>query len=1004
MIPESNGNGFDELFKGKLTRIGVIVLSSIILLTWLYHRAEHISVEQHYTYSHQLQLLQETNARVDAEVLAGRLELSRNFDSLSENIANLSRVNHSILDIPDYLNETDTIEVRKMGEALSLTIKDKVDLVDRFKRNNAILRNSLTYFQGQADKVLSGSSQVKRQLLLERYVRQTLFYVRTPSQDNQKKLVELKQLINLSFMDDEETAKWESLLLHGGIIEVYQPVVDRLVRQLLNLKTISQYEQLTHAYLQGYNNARIQARFYRNLLYTVALILTLYLAFIFLNLEKTRVSLTRANHEVTRRYNAQKKAEKDLLLHSIAFHSAHEGISLTDAKGVLQEINPAFSRITGYERAEVIGKNTRILKSGRHDDTFYRNMWGSIRKTGHWRGEIWNRNKFGEIYPQLLSITSVHDAEGAVTNFIAVFSDISRLKEQEQELKKMAHYDSLTQLPNRVLLVDRITQSQYRADRDGNFMALCFIDLDGFKPINDNFGHKTGDRLLVKLANRFRETLRGGDTVARLGGDEFVFIFIGLDNEKSYEVLVDRLLKKVSQPLKVDDIEIKLSASVGVTIYPTDKTDADTLLRHADQAMYQAKKHGKNRYTLFDFEKDTHERSQNERILRIEEALKNDEFMMYYQPKVDLQLGEVYGMEALIRWQHPLHGLLLPMEFLPIIEDIDLIIHVGNWVFDKVFEQMQKWLDDGFNFSVSINVTGKQLQDPELINNLRTRLENHPDIKPENVELEVLETVALEDIVTVSQLIKECNELGVRFSLDDFGTGYSSLIYLKRLPASTLKIDLSFIRDMNKDPENLAIVHGIMGLARAFQKDVIAEGVESTVQSRMLMQLGCTQVQGNGISKPMHPESVLKWVKNWAIADELEYLSNLYWEESDYPILTAEVEHLRWVSGIVSAVKNSLPISQTYIGDHKRSNFGRWYYSMGTARYSQIQPCFQRLGESHVQSHKIGEKIDFHIQQGDIVEAKELIPELIENRDRIVKELSNLSKEVAHERKFKHLS
>jgi len=490
-------------------------------------------------------------------------------------------------------------------------------------------------------------------------------------------------------------------------------------------------------------------------------------------------------------------------------------------------------------------------------------MWKSITETGSWLREIWNKNKFGEIYPELLSIKAVYDATGIVTNYVAVFTDISRIKEQEKQLKKMAYFDSLTQLPNRFLLSDRLTQAILQTQRSDKFMAVCYLDLDGFKPVNDSYGHEAGDYLLVEMAKRFTAILRGGDTVARLGGDEFVLLLLDLEKLEEYEHTLQRLLDAVTQVIPIDGNLVSLTASIGVTLYPFDKSDSDSLLRHADQAMYQAKQQGKNAYHLFDAHKDFQVRGHYHQISLIENALKLDEFVLYYQPKVDLRKGSVIGMEALIRWQHPEQGLVLPIDFLPSIEGHILIVQIGNWVIETALTQMEYWKSKGLDLQVSVNVASLQLQQLDFVEQLKQALSRHPDIKANQLELEILETAALEDIVNVSKVIGECHELGVSFALDDFGTGYSSLTYLKRLPASTLKIDRSFICGMLSDPEDLAIVHSVLGLTNAFQKHAIAEGAENYEHCQMLLQLGCQYAQGHGISKPMPADVVQQWVEQW---------------------------------------------------------------------------------------------------------------------------------------------
>jgi len=395
------------------------------------------------------------------------------------------------------------------------------------------------------------------------------------------------------------------------------------------------------------------------------------------------------------------------------------------------------------------------------------------------------------------SISAVRDAQGNTRQYVSLFSDITLLKEHERKLENIAHYDALTNLPNRVLLSDRLHQAMAQARRRRQRLAVAFLDLDGFKTINDNYGHEAGDQLLIALANGMAQTQREGDTLARLGGDEFVAVLLDLaDNETSIPILT-RLLAAAAQPVQYGNIALQVSASLGVTFYPqAEEIDADQLLRQADQAMYQAKLEGKNRYRVFDAEQDSSVRGHHESLERIRRALTEREFVLYYQPKVNMRSGKIIGAEALIRWQHPERGLLLPDLFLPVINNHPLAIEVGDWVIDSALTQMTLWHAAGLDIQVSVNVGARQLQQADFVERLRIHLAAHPEVMPCCFELEVLETSALEDLSLVSQVIEACREIGVLFALDDFGTGYSSLTYLKRLQVAQLKIDQSFVRDM----------------------------------------------------------------------------------------------------------------------------------------------------------------------------------------------------------------
>jgi diguanylate cyclase (GGDEF)-like protein/PAS domain S-box-containing protein len=456
------------------------------------------------------------------------------------------------------------------------------------------------------------------------------------------------------------------------------------------------------------------------------------------------------------------------------------------------------------------------------------------------------------------------DQDGGALRMIGTNWDVTTIKTQQTQLELIAHFDALTNLPNRVLLADRLQQSMLQCQRRSQKLAVAFMDLDGFKAINDQFGHAVGDQVLIGLANRMNEVMRQGDTLARLGGDEFVAVLIDLEEQTAIEPLLDRLLAAAAQLIHVDGHSLHVSASIGVTIYPqTIEIDADQLLRQADQSMYQAKLAGKNRYHIFDAMQDSSIRGLHESLEQIRLALKRRQFVLYYQPKVNMRTGQVFGAEALIRWQHPEQGLLAPGAFLPVIEDHPLAVDIGEWVIDAALIQMEIWISQGMDLRVSVNIGARQLQQENFVERLRTILAMHPSINPNTLELEILETSALEDIAQISQVIEDCAQLGVSFALDDFGTGYSSLTYLKRLRVKTLKIDQSFVRDMLDDPDDLAILQGVIGLAGALRREVIAEGVETPAHGTALLQLGCELAQGYGIARPMPADQLLEWAATW---------------------------------------------------------------------------------------------------------------------------------------------
>ena len=437
--------------------------------------------------------------------------------------------------------------------------------------------------------------------------------------------------------------------------------------------------------------------------------------------------------------------------------------------------------------------------------------------------------------------------------------------EQEKQLENIAHFDVLTGVPNRMLLADRLAQALARTKREQGLMAVCYLDLDGFKSVNDNFGHEAGDQVLVEVTRRIKETIREDDTVARLGGDEFVLLLVGLQAPEECVSSLHRLLLAINQPVQLREKSLRISASIGVSLYPEDEQDADTLLHHADQAMYIAKQSGKNRYHLFDAKNDQRARSHHALLQQIRHGLQHGEFELYYQPKVDLAARRMVGAEALIRWHHAQRGLLQPEEFLRVIENTELEIELGNWVIASACAQLRQWRQDGHDVEVSINISAYHLQSADFINKLRDEMQ-HCCPRPCHrcLQIEVLETVALEDIARVGEIIRICRAFGVGFALDDFGTGYSPLTCLSKLEVDALKIDQSFVRVMLEEKGAHAIVQGIIGLAHAFDRTVVAEGAEHAAHFQALLEMGCPIVQGYGISKPMPASALLEWsAREW---------------------------------------------------------------------------------------------------------------------------------------------
>ena len=562
----------------------------------------------------------------------------------------------------------------------------------------------------------------------------------------------------------------------------------------------------------------------------------------------------------------QHKTQTHLSLLASVFEHASEGILICSTDRIIEEVNDAFCQLSGFTRDELIGKTPDILQyeisQSKHDKPLSR----ALQQEGHWSGEMVHRRKDGHLFTSLVTVNTVRDSKGARHRYIALLSDITSLKQHQVRLERMAHYDSVTDLPNRVLLAERLQHAivQLNRHRDET-LAVLYIDLDGFKAVNDRYGHQVGDALLIELAKRMKSTLRETDTLARLGGDEFAAVLTNLVEQQDCERALTKLLSVISSPVTLNGLELRVSASIGVVCrhYQEEVCDPDHLLRQADHAMYKAKATGKNRYCFFDDAEHRLAQSRQEDLDRIALALKQEEFELFYQPKVNISTGRMVGMEALIRWRHPERGLVFPNDFLPLLTHHPLSVDIGYWVIRTALKQVETFKQNGWNLPISVNVDGFQMSQPDFVQRVGEILADFPQYNANTLEFEVLESMALDDIDEISRIIKSCQEMGISFALDDFGTGYSSLNYLKRLPVQTLKIDQSFIRNMLDNPEDLNIIQAILGLAHAFNRQVIAEGVETEEHSQILHTLGCDIIQGYVISKPMSVPDCEQFLKRW---------------------------------------------------------------------------------------------------------------------------------------------
>jgi len=547
---------------------------------------------------------------------------------------------------------------------------------------------------------------------------------------------------------------------------------------------------------------------------------------------------------ITQDITERKQSDKQLQLAQQVFVNTTEAILVTDANAIIVSVNPAFTEITGFSEQEALGQSPNILKSGKHDDEFYKIMWDTLETKKQWAGEIWNRKKNGELFPEWLAISAISDDNGDIEQYVSIFSDITQHKEAEKQIKYQANYDALTGLLNRNLFNDRLARTLTVAHREQHVFALLFLDLDRFKWVNDTFGHRAGDFLLKETASRLTSATRESDSVCRLGGDEFIVILPNLHSGLDAEIIADKILEKLAQPFQLEEQQVQISASIGIAVYPEDGRDAEVLYQNADSAMYAAKAAGRNQISFFTA--DLQQKAEQRLILvnELTEAIEGNEFEIYYQPIIDAKDGSLYGAEALIRWHHPKRGLISPTEFISLAEDSGLIQMLDIDVFRTAIEQMKKWQEQGYNLHVSVNKSYKQFHSKAYSEEINELLRDI-GVAPENLTVEMKEAVSLAEDDESIKLLRDYNKNGICISLDDFGTGYSSISSLHRSPFKLLKIDRTLINKINKQASEPAnFVDAIISIAHKLDLKVVAEGVETEDQKDFLVAHECDFLQG----------------------------------------------------------------------------------------------------------------------------------------------------------------
>ncbi|MBI4986207.1 MAG: EAL domain-containing protein [Rhodocyclales bacterium] len=565
----------------------------------------------------------------------------------------------------------------------------------------------------------------------------------------------------------------------------------------------------------------------------------------------------RLNVELEHRVNER---TAQLRLAAAVFENTSEGVVVTDADARIVSVNAAFTDITGYPAAEAIGAKPNLLRSDHHDAAFYRQLWQTLLETGRWQGEVWNRRKGGEVYLEWLTINRIPEADGIPSCYVAVFNDITEQRRKDDHIRHLAFHDPLTGLPNRSLLQDRLQHAIERARRESGRLAVVFVDLDRFKGINDTLGHDVGDKLLQQVAQRIRSHLRSMDTVARMGGDEFVILLEDLKEPEHCAVLASAVIGDISQPLAIQGHTIHVGASLGIASFPEDGDDAVTLMKHADTAMYAAKTAGKGTYRFFRSEMMALATLRMQLELDLRHAIANGELELHYQPKVAIVSGEVHGVEALVRWRHPTRGLVAPGDFIPVAEDTGQIVALGDWVLQEACRQAALWQAQGLTPTIAVNVSAKQLQHNALAERI-VELTGAHGIPPSRLQIELTESVLMADPAKAAGILAHLRAIGATVAVDDFGTGYSSLAYLRRLPIDVLKIDRSFVMNADQNDVDAQIVRTIIALGQSLRMTVVAEGVETEAQARLLGELGCEIAQGYFYARPQPAAALTSWLK-----------------------------------------------------------------------------------------------------------------------------------------------
>ena len=821
------------------------------VLVWAFNNADTISDAGHQLYSRDLRGIRQANTQIDADVLATRFELHKNYDSISQGINRINTLVERLRHPPAYLLDEDAGKIRNRMDDFAGMAKSKNDRIESFVRESAILRNSTRYYPTAVRQFLQ-TATLSQQLRIELNILSNDVMTYLVSDDGELLPVIHKRIESIRLASARQPPqtmqRLRNILDHATIMVTGKQEVDSKLREIAAIPADATIEQITQTYATGYANAANRSRMFRVLLFVTALLLALYLVLIFTRLGRATQALQNSNHKLEQRIEELHRTQDNLKLYATLFNSATEGMVITDAHARILVTNPAFTTITGYHFDEIRSRSPSLLSSGRHALTFYHDMWKSLGRHGKWQGEIWNRRRNGEDYQEWLSITAVHDHEGQITHYIGVFSDITERKKSEARIQHLSLHDPLTNLPNRLLMQERLNEA---LSISNSHTAVLFLNIDRFRNINDTLGSEMGDALLQEVARRTKVLLWDTDTVSRLGSDEFVIILPYVDQPQDVASIARKLLIGIGRPFLLGQHDITITASIGIAISGTDGNTAAELLRNADAAMSRAKEDGRNNFRFYSADMNTTTLGDLLLENQLRNAIKHNELELFYQPKIDANTGVLHSAEALLRWRHPEQGMIPPDRFIRMAEESGLIVPIGAWVLRTACRQIQDWRNLGLPVvPVAVNLSAQQFLQDDLPALVHESLEA-AHVEPALLELELTESMLMRNAERTVDMLGRLRQMGVGLSIDDFGTGYSSLAYLKQFEVNILKIDKSFVTNIQNADTDGKIAIAVIGLAHALGLKVVAEGVETEEQQRFLLDHGCDIFQGYLFSRPL---------------------------------------------------------------------------------------------------------------------------------------------------------